>query len=91
MVMQLSSKPWLLDRATSVRIAQLTEQESSQHTNGYFGKPHTIAPYVAQYADIGHESAPNRVRFGSGPVPGRHPVLGDGIGGLRQLGAEPAH
>ena len=46
---------------------------------------------VAQYADVGHESAPNRVRFGSGPVPGRHPVLGGGIGGLRQLGAEPAH
>ena len=46
---------------------------------------------VAQYADIGHEPAPNRVQFGSGPVPGRHPVLGGGIGGLRQLGAEPAH
>ena len=46
---------------------------------------------VAQYADVGHESAPNRVRFGSGPVPGRHPVLGGGIGGLRQLGAELVH
>jgi hypothetical protein len=46
---------------------------------------------VAQYADVGYKSAPNRVRFGSGPVPGRHPVLGGGIGGLRQLGAEPVH
>ena len=44
---------------------------------------------VAQYADVGHESAPNRVQFGSGPIPGRHPVLGGGIGGLRQIGAEP--
>ena len=48
-------------------------------------------PYVAQYADIGLESATNRPWFGPGPVPGRHPVLGGGIGGLRQLGAEPAH
>ena len=39
---------------------------------------------VAQYADIDHESALNRVRFGPGPVPGQHPVLGDGIGGLTQ-------
>ena len=46
---------------------------------------------VAQYADIGPESATNWVRFRPGPVPGRHPVLGGGIGGLRQLGAEPAH
>ena len=44
---------------------------------------------VTQYADIGPESATNRARFGPGPVPGRHPVLGGGIGGLRQLGAEP--
>ena len=44
--------------------------------------------FVAQYADIGHESAPNRVRFGPGPVPGQHPVLGDGVGGLRQIGAD---
>ena len=49
------------------------------------------ASIVAQYADGGHESAPNWVRFGSGPVPGRHLILGGGIGGLRQLGAEPAH
>ena len=47
--------------------------------------------FVAQYADIGPESATNRARFGSGPVPGRHPILGGGIGGLRQLGAEPVH
>ena len=39
---------------------------------------------VAQYADIGHESAPNRVQFGPGPVPGQHPVLGGGIGSLTQ-------
>ena len=40
---------------------------------------------------IGHEPGPVRTRFGPGPVPGRHPVLGGGIGGLRQLGAELAH
>ena len=39
---------------------------------------------VTQYADIGHESAPNWVRFGPGPVPAQHPVLGGGIGGLAQ-------
>ena len=39
---------------------------------------------VAQYANIGHESAPNRVRFGPGPVPGQYLVLGGGIGGLTQ-------
>ena len=41
---------------------------------------------VTQYADIGPESATNRPRFRPGPVPGRHPVLGGGIGGLRQSG-----
>jgi hypothetical protein len=40
---------------------------------------------IAQYADIGPETA--RTRFG--PDPGQHPVRG-GIGGLRQLGAKPA-
>ena len=39
---------------------------------------------VAQYADIGHELALNRVRFRSGPVPGQHPVLGDGIRSFTQ-------
>ena len=39
---------------------------------------------VAQYADIGPEPAPNR----SGTAPGRHPILGGRIGGLRQLGAD---
>jgi hypothetical protein len=39
---------------------------------------------VAQYADIGHESAPNRVRFGPRPVSGQHPMLGGRIGGLTQ-------
>ena len=39
---------------------------------------------VAQYADIGPEPAPNRLRT----APGRHPILGGGIGGLRQLGAD---
>ena len=39
---------------------------------------------VAQYADIGPEPAPNR----SGTAPGRHPILGGGIGGLRQLGSD---
>jgi hypothetical protein len=39
---------------------------------------------IAQYADIGHEPAP--IQFGT--APGRHPILGGGIGGLRQLGAE---
>ena len=37
---------------------------------------------VAQYADIGPEPALNRLRT----APGRHPILGGGIGGLRQLG-----
>jgi hypothetical protein len=45
--------------------------------------------FVVQYADINHESAPNWVRLGPGPVPGRHLVLRGGIGGLRQIGAEP--
>jgi hypothetical protein len=36
---------------------------------------------VAQYADIGPELATNWARFGIGPAPGRHPVLGGGIGG----------
>ena len=39
---------------------------------------------VAQYADIGPEPAPNRF----GTALGRHPILGGGIGGLRQLGAD---
>jgi hypothetical protein len=43
-----------------------------------------ILVLVAQYTDIGHESAPNRVRFGPGLVPGQHPVLGGEIGGLTQ-------
>ena len=39
---------------------------------------------VAQYTDIGPEPALNRF----GTAPGRHPILGGGIGGLRQLGAD---
>ena len=34
MVVQLSPKPQLLDRATGVGMAQLTEQEGGQHTGG---------------------------------------------------------
>ena len=34
MVVQLSSKPQLLDRATGVGMAQLTEQKGGQHTDG---------------------------------------------------------
>ena len=36
---------------------------------------------VAQYADISPETATNRAWFGIGLAPGRHPVLGGGIGG----------
>jgi hypothetical protein len=52
--------------------------------------PRVLVP-ITQYADIGPESATNRARFRPGPVLGRHPVLGGGIGSLRQLGAEPAY
>jgi hypothetical protein len=58
-------------------------------TGPRLGQTSTVIP-VAQYADIGSESAMNRAWFRPGPVPGWHPVLGGGIGGLRQLGAEPA-
>jgi hypothetical protein len=33
-VVQLSPKPQLLDRATGAGMAQLTEQEGGQHTGG---------------------------------------------------------
>ena len=33
-VVQLSPKPQLLDRATGMGMAQLTEQEGGQHTDG---------------------------------------------------------
>ena len=39
---------------------------------------------VVQYTDIGPEPGPNR----SETALGRHPILGGGIGGLRQLGAD---
>ena len=42
---------------------------------------YSILQSVVQYADIGLETATNRARFGVGPAPGRHPVLGGGIGG----------
>ena len=61
-----------------------SRQSSSSEVISEHIPPASTALAVAQYADISPEPAPNRLRT----APGRHPILGGGIGGLRQLGAD---